>query len=153
MSGVRNLFLKMHLYESMYDASTSPAWNMLLYFLAIIFSEIKGATYFFWSCFSGSEAGVGSLNCSRGKNVGPKRRLLEMIAYRLGLIIAATSNLFPDATTALEIPIHKPSLSDITPPATSEEMTSIIPEGLRHLQRLHYNSLLLLVVTNFSISS
>lgn len=93
------------------------------------------------------------MNCSRGKNVGPKRRLLEMIAYQLGLIIAATSNLFPDATTTLEIPIHKPSILDITPPTVSEEMMSIIPEGLRHLQRLHYNSLLLLVITNFGISS
>lgn len=41
MSGIRNLILKMHLYESIYDASSSPVWKMLLHFLAIIFSEVK----------------------------------------------------------------------------------------------------------------
>lgn len=59
MSGVRNLFLGMHLYESMYDAPSSLAWKMLLYFLAIILSEIKEQPISSGPVFPAQKLGLG----------------------------------------------------------------------------------------------
>lgn len=90
-------------------------------------SDDTHTTYFFCSAsLGGSGFGVGSLNCDGLDDV---RTLLTSKAYLIRLPVCSRANLLPSCRSTSEVPVC-----------------------LGHLQRLHYDSFLLLVVSDLGVS-